>query len=69
MYEDNYIKRLFKQRAVDFHENVQKGLVNELRSPTFDILKTSINFGVYEQSVRQLFNQQIVIKSQWEKDI
>ena len=66
---DNYIKRLSKQRAVDFHEDVQKGLVNELSSPTFDIHKTSVKFGVYEQLLRQLFNQQIVTRCQWEKDI
>ena len=69
MDEDNYIRKIFKERALTFNDNIRRGVNNEFRSPIFDMLKVSINFGVYEQIMRQLFMQNMVGKMEWKKCI
>ena len=65
MSEQNWIKQLFKQRAIDFNENIRVGMLNRLRSPTYEILKVAINFGVYDLIMKQLFSQVIYTKRDW----
>ena len=66
MDENNYIRQLFKQRAMDLNDDIQKGMINRLRSPTYEILKISINFGEHDLIMKQLFNQEIYTKTKWE---
>ena len=61
----NYIRKLFRQRAIDFNDNIQEWMVNRFRSPTFEILKISINFGLYDALMRQLFYQRSFTKNEW----
>ena len=69
MNEQNWIRQLFKQRAIDFNENIQLGMLNRLRSPTYEILKVAINFGVYDLIMKQIFNQEVYTKSDWKSII
>ena len=67
MKEHSHIRQLFKQRAIDFNEDIQKGMINKFRSPTYEILKISVNFGVYNLIMRHLFNQEACTKIEWKK--
>ena len=40
--EGNCIRQLFRQRAMHFNVNIQKGLGNNLHSPIYEILKQAL---------------------------
>ena len=67
--ENNYIKKIFKERALTFNEDIRRGVTNKFRRPIFNMLKVSINFGVYEQIMRQLFRQHVITKTEWKRSI
>ena len=69
MNDDSNIKQNFKERALAFNRNICRGVSNPFRSPIFEMLKVSINFGVYEQVMRCLFGLIIIEKSVWKKDM
>ena len=42
MDEESYMRNIFKIRSGDFDRNIELGVGNKLRSPTFEIFKVSI---------------------------
>ena len=53
--ENSMIKKLFKITAKTFNDNIAAGLQNEHKSPIFEILRVSYNYGLYEEIMRMLF--------------
>ena len=69
MSEDSNIRKNFKERALIFNGNIRIGVANTSRSPIFEMLKISINFGMYEQVMRCLFGLIVIDKQTWKKDV
>ena len=63
--EDNMIKKLIKCRARTFNENINIGMENEHKSPIFEILRVSLNLGLYEDVKRMIFGRIVYGKPQW----
>ena len=63
--ENSMIKKLFKIRAKAFNDNIAAGLQNEHKSPIFEILRVSYNYGLYEEIMRVLFGTITYNKNQW----
>ena len=59
------IKRLLKSRAEKFNENIGLNIQNNHRSPIYEILKISYNFGIYNCLMKLIFGRTHMNKNQW----
>ena len=66
-YESIY-KRVFSHCMVDYNNNREVCMVNEYKSPTFDILRVAEIFGLYDNVVKMMQGTKFFDKKQW-KDI
>ena len=62
---DAICKRILKERALEFSQNIPKARVNENDSPIFDILNTCIDTGLYVICMNMIHRDQYYTKEQW----
>ena len=63
---DNCVYKIIgRMRANKFNNDIASGMINTYHSTVFDILKTSILFGVYNESMRMLNGEAFYTKAQW----
>ena len=65
MNDDALYKRIFLRRYLEFNDNMGQGMVNQLQSPTFDILRISYIFGLYEEVGLMMQGLRYYSKKQW----
>ena len=63
--DDSIYKRIFLRRFLDFNQYRAVSRENVLHSPTFDILRTSEIFGLYENVGQMLQGTRVFSKKQW----
>ena len=62
---DAICKRILKERALEFSQNIPKARLNENDSPIFDILNTCIDTGLYDICMNMIHRDQYYTKEQW----
>ena len=65
MDDDDIFKRILVTRSNEFNENIAMNRRNELRSPIFDILNTSILVGLYDVCMRIMNTGCFFLISKW----
>ena len=59
------IMKLLKSRARTFNENINICIENEYKSPIFEILRVSLNLGLYDDVMRMIFGRNVYSKPLW----
>ena len=67
MEDDTSLRQILKERSIDFDNNLERGMMNNLRSPTFEILKASVNLGLYEDVMNMIHRNHTRSKFEWKK--
>ena len=62
--DSSMIKGLLKARAEKFNENIALNIQNNHRSPIYEILKISYNFGIYNCLMKLIFGRTYMNKDQ-----
>ena len=63
--DGSLIKTIMQKRTRVFNDNIRLHIQDKHRSPIFEILKISFNFGLYECLVRQIFGRHFLSKNEW----
>ena len=63
--EDNMFMKLLKNRARTFNDNINICIENEYKSPIFEILRVSLNLGLYDDVMRMIFGRTVYSKPTW----
>ena len=65
MSDTGRVKSVFIESSNTFNDDIKESALNVERSPVFEILNVSINFGVYETLMRILHGREQMSKDQW----
>ena len=65
MCENSIYRRIFMHRYLEYERNMELRNENRLQSPTFDILRISNIFGLYNEVGRMLHGTVLYSKKQW----
>ena len=67
MKPDSIYRIVFVQRTMHFNNNIAESMENVHDSPVFDILKTSITFGLYDFILNMVTRNHVYTKIQWKR--
>ena len=67
--DDCIYKQIFKYRALQFNDDIHKGIENVYDSPVFDILRVFIVYGMYEDVMRMVINSHMYSKRIWKDKV
>ena len=69
MLSDSIYKRIFRQRLLQFKENITEGRNNDCDSLVYDIINTALLFCLYDDAMGLLCGTRMYSKHQWKTKV
>ena len=63
--EYSIYKQVFRQRLIQYNENLPESNLNKCDSPVYDIINAAILFGLYDDAVGIILGTKVFSKQQW----